>query len=353
MISELRLRNFRSYADESFEFGEGVNIIVGPNASGKTNLLEAILVLCRGGSYRAADKDLVSHNNEWSRLDGKSAEQARSIKLRLEFDVAKKEYVIGGTKYKRLPFLRSIPAVVFEPNHLQLLTESPEQRRVFIDDIIEQTVLSFGELRRRYKRTLAQRNSLLKQDFLADQLFVWNVRLSELGGQIAEARMSFIDAHRAQLASLYNTLAGKTFKADIVYETKLLKESYGSSMLKALEARTAVDRERGFTTIGPHRDDIGLLLGNYSLASSASRGETRTLLLALKLLEVQSLESARDSKPVLLLDDVFGELDGARRRALTDHLQDHQTFITTTDADIVIQHFMGDCTVIPLSSHID
>ncbi len=348
MISNLRLQHFRSYKDATFEFGSGVNIIVGPNASGKTNLLEAILVLCRGNSYRAADRDLLRHGADWARLGGDAGGKERSVKLRLQGEVIKKEHAIGGTILTRLPLLRTVPAVVFEPNHLQLLTESPELRRNFLDDVIEQTIPAYGELRRQYKRTLSQRNRLLKQDFLPDQLFVWNVRLSELGGQIAERRMAFVDEHRAQLSRLYNKLAGKKLKTNMIYETKLKPQAYGSAMLKGLEARTNKDRERGFTTIGPHRDDLQLLIGGYQLAASASRGETRTMLLALKLLEVQSIEKARGSLPILLLDDVFSELDGARRRALTEHLKDHQTFITTTDADIVVQHFLGNCTVIPL-----
>lgn len=349
MIADLRLQHFRSYRDTTFEFGSEVNIIVGPNASGKTNLLEAVLVLCRGKSYRAGDRELIAHKKEWARLDSHLHDQERSIKLLASEEAVKKEYIIGGTRLKRLPLMRSVPAVVFEPNHLQLLTESPELRRSFIDDIVEQTVPVFGELRRHYKRALAQRNSLLKQNFLPDQLFVWSVRLSELGGQIAEHRMSFIDAHQEQLARLYNTLAGKRVRAAMIYDTKLKKEAYSSALLKALESRTEIDRERGFTSVGPHRDDIRIELGGYPLAASASRGETRTVLLALKLLEVESIEKARDARPILLLDDVFSELDGKRRRALTEHLKDHQTFITTTDADIVIQHFLDNCTVIPLS----
>lgn len=347
MISDLRLQRFRSYSDESLEFGDGVNIIVGPNASGKTNLLEAILVLCRGNSYRASDTELIMHGKDWARLDGHVSAHERSIKLQLQNEAVKKEYIIDGTTLKRLPALRTVPAVVFEPSHLQLLTTTPELRRNFLDDLLEQTVPGFSEHRRNYRRALAQRNSLLKQTFTHDQLFVWNIRLSELGGLIATERMKFINEHTAELTKLYNKLAGKRHKSSLQYETKLQKDAYSSSLLRALESRTEVDKERGFTTVGPHRDDLGIYLGGYTLASSASRGETRTILLALKLLEVQVLETARGVKPILLLDDVFGELDGARRLALTEYLKNHQTFITTTDADIVVQHFLNDCTIIP------
>lgn len=349
MISNLRLQQFRSYADSTFEFGKGVNIIVGPNASGKTNLLEAVLVLCRGLSYRAPDRELVSHGGDWARLHGQVHDQERTVKIRLAADSAKKDYEIGGSKLTRLPLARTVPAVVFEPNHMQLLTESPELRRQFLDDVISQTKPAYDNLRRQYRRALAQRNRLLKQEFSTDQLFVWNLRLSELGGQIAQHRMEFIAEHRQALSKLYNTLAGKKTKSNMDYQTKLNKTSYGSALLKGLEARLEIDKERGFTTIGPHRDDLELQLEGHALADSASRGETRTMLLALKLLEVQSVEKARGNKPILLLDDVFSELDGARRRALTGHLQDHQTFITTTDADIVVQHFLEECTVIPTS----
>lgn len=345
MIDDLRLQNFRSYKDTTIEFGAGVNIIVGPNASGKTNLLEAVLVLCRGSSYRAPDSDLISHGSEWARIDGHFLGNERTIKLFEER--SKKEYIIGGTILKRLPLSRSVPVVVFEPNHLRLLTESPEHRRNFLDDIIEQTVPSFAEIRRQYKRALAQRNALLKQSSSRDQLFVWNIRLSELGGQVADHRITYVNDHRSELNKLYNKLVNKKYKTDMVYETKMSPDSYGSSMLKLLEKNVQIDQERGFTTIGPHRDDLQLLIKGYTLAASASRGETRTILLALKLLEVRSLEKSREHKPILLLDDVFSELDGARRMALTEHLRDHQTFITTTDADIVVQHFLDNCTVIP------
>lgn len=349
MITDLRLQHFRSYNDTTYEFGNSVNIIVGPNASGKTNLLEAILFLCRGHSYRAADTDLIAHTQDWARLDASLQQQTRSVKLIRRGDVVTKEFIIGGTGLKRLSLSKSIPVVVFEPNHLQLLTESPELRRIFLDDILEQTIPGFGELRRNYRRSLAQRNSLLKQAGDDDQLFVWSLRLSDIGGRIAEHRMRFVHEHSPLLKNLYGKLAGKKAQADLSYETKLSSENYGSSMLQALEARKNIDRERGFTTIGPHRDDLVPALNGYPLAAAASRGETRTMLLALKLLEVQSLERARDDKPILLLDDVFSELDGARRQKLTKHLQDHQTFITTTDADIVVQHFLDKCHVIPTS----
>ncbi len=348
MIENVRLQNFRSYEDSTFEFDGGVNIIVGANGSGKTNLLEAVLVLCKGTSYRASDQDLIQHNKPWARIDGTSQGLERTVKFVGEGEKLKKQFTIGGTTLARLPLSRSVPVVVFEPNNLQLLTESPDLRRNFLDDIIEQITPDYGGIRRQYKRALAQRNRLLKQEFLPDQIFVWNLRLSELGGQIAEKRSNYTITHKEELAKLYDKLAGKKTKSDMSYLTKINIDSYGSSMLKELEKRTDVDRDRGYTTIGPHRDDIKLTIGGYVLSEAASRGETRTMLLALKLLEVQSVEKARNYKPVLLLDDVFSELDGSRRTALTKFLERYQTFITTTDADIVLHNFAKKTKIIAI-----
>ncbi len=304
-------------------------------------------MLCKGGSYRNRDVELVTHKKNWSRLDGTFQAQTRSIKLVKQNDLLSKQFLINANEFKRLPMSRTVPVVVFEPNNLRMLTDSPDLRRSFLDDILEQSVPLFGSLRRTYKRTLAQRNALLKQAGTDDQLFVWSLRLSELGGQIALLRMRFIDKNSPLLADLYTKLVGKKTAAQLRYQTKQAESNYGSSMLGALESHKQIDRERGYTTIGPHRDDVQFIINGYPLAEAASRGETRTILLALKLLELKSLEETRGVKPMLLLDDVFSELDGRRRRALTEYLQDHQAFITTTDADIVVQHFLDNCTVIP------
>ncbi len=341
MITNLRLQNFRSYKDERFDFGDGVNIIVGPNASGKTNLLEGILVICRGASFRASDNELIAHGETWARLDSQVNSRTHSTKLQIQNARVVKDYVFDGSTYKRFSSTISIPAVLFEPSHLQLLTESPDLRRNFLDDMIEQVTLGYASLRRNYKRALAQRNSLLKQSFTPDQLFIWNVRLSEFGGQIAEARQRFIETHQEMLEDVYGELSGKSTEAGMCYITKLNTKTYASSMLNALDTHLEIDRERGFTTIGPHRDDLGLELRGYALSEVASRGETRTMLLALKLLEAKAIEHALQVKPILLLDDVFSELDAVRRAALTSFINDHQTFITTTDADILGKGLKG------------
>lgn len=351
MITSLRLQNFRSYRDAAFELASGVNIVVGPNASGKTNLVEALLVLARGSSYRAADLELIAFGADWARLDADLPDSSRLVKLVKETDTkVAKTFGIDGQKTSRLSPVRTLPAVLFEPNHLLLLSSSPELRRTLLDDLLEQTEPGFGPTRRHYKRVLAQRNSLLKKNprDLHEQLFVWNVRLSELGGQIVRQRSSLVERFSDRASELYGHLAQKDYKVALDYQSQFSPEQYETSLLNKLENSVSNDVLRGFTAYGPHRDDLLVKIDGHPVREAASRGEARTIVLMLKILELQLIEELRDQRPILLLDDVFSELDSKRRHALTNFLIDYQTFITTTDADMVISHFT-DSNIIPVA----
>jgi DNA replication and repair protein RecF len=346
MIDTLRLQNFRSYSDASFEFDAGVNIVVGPNASGKTNLLEAVLVLARGTSYRARDVELVKFDKSWGRLDGFFEKHTRTVKL----EPSAKTYVIDDKPYKRLSLEKTLPAVYFEPNHLQLMIRGPEQRRDYFDDLLERSQPPYKSLLNSYKRTLAQRNALLKHGrrHASQQLFVWNIRLSEQGSQIALARHELVRDINKGLSKSYSSITGKKAKVKIEYDNQFPVDNYASRLLHKLESAVDADFERGFTAYGPHREDFIFHLNGQPAAQSASRGETRSLLLALKIFELGLIEKVRGQKPIFLLDDVFSELDGSRRRALVESLKDHQTIITTTDAEAVLEYFSNQHRLIPL-----
>lgn len=350
VIDSLRLKKFRSYEDEGFEFDAGVNIIVGPNASGKTNLLEALLVCARGKSFRAKDTELIAFNEPWARLDVAGAQENRTIKLiKQENGLVKKEYVISNQTLSRLSLARMIPVVLFEPNHLLLLHGSPDNRREYLDDLSEQLVPGYTKARRDYRRILAQRNALLKRGLQTkNQLFAWNIRLSETGAILARQRSELTEQINARLKDLYQTLAGSNETVAIHYQSNHGIDNYSTSLLHALETYQDRDFERGFTSVGPHREDFLVTFNDREASETASRGETRTVLLAIKIIELGLIEKARDQKPLLLLDDVFSELDGRRRKALTDALRTHQTFITTTDADVILHNFTDSCRIIAL-----
>jgi DNA replication and repair protein RecF len=352
MISNLRLQQFRSYGDATFAFSEGVNIIVGPNGSGKTNLLEAILVAAHGSSYRVSDLDLLQFGTPWFRLDAhlEPNDSSRTVKLVTEPRQVK-SYELDGKPYQRLTINHLLPVVLFEPNHLQLLHGAPQLRRDYLDDILEQTTPGYISFRRNYRRVLAQRNALVKRQNLpsTQELFPWNLRLSELGATIARMRMALCEQLDEKLGDIYTHVSASTTKVAITYSPKFSIDSYETQLLQKLESHAQEDAIRGFTAYGPHREDFVVTYDGRPADEFASRGETRTAILTLKIIELQLLESVRELTPLLLLDDVFSELDGRRRHALTDFLQRYQTFLTTTDADVATQYFTSSSArAIPL-----
>lgn len=340
MITEISLQHFRSYDAATFEFGPNVNIVVGPNTAGKTNLLEALLVIARGGSYRAHDAELIGFGVPWARLDARVGEQRRTVKLQRVGERVIKSFDVDGQVVSRLHHNRTLPVVLFEPNHLLRLSSVPDLRRAFLDDLIEQTNPGFSVIRRQYKRVLTQRNALLKQNppNVSQQLFVWNIRLSELAGKVVRARQGLIDVCNGRLPAIYDGLSHSSASIALEYQTSIVGD-YETTLLRKLEQHVDVDVARGYTVHGPHRDDANVLLKGHVLQDAASRGEVRSVVLALKIVEMELLERARDIRPILLLDDVFSELDSERRKALTGYVQQYQTFITTTDADDVAKSF--------------
>ncbi|MCU0667096.1 MAG: DNA replication/repair protein RecF [Patescibacteria group bacterium] len=350
IITSLHLVQYRSYEDFAVELSPTVNIIVGPNASGKTNLLEAVLLLCGSSPFRAGVSDLIMYDKPWARIVSIMKQTERSVTLeRGEYSV-KRQYTIKGEKRQRLRFEDTVPVVLFEPEHMRLLTGSPERRREFLDEILSAIDPQYYRYKKQYTRALAQRNSLLKNysSNQANQLFIWNIRLSELAGYIVQERIKLLAILQADIGNLYSNIAGNKTKVDINYITPLPTDNYESVLLGKLEQSLDGDIAKGFTSYGPHRDDLDIKLSGKTAKGTASRGETRTMVLALKLLQVKLIESHRKNRPIILLDDVFSELDGSRRKALTNYLDKQQAIITTTDADVVSKDFAQHTNTISL-----
>ncbi len=338
-FTDIRLQNFRSYDDTSFEIGTGVNIVVGPNAAGKTNLIEALMLAAIGQTYKS-EENLIKDTKPWARIDVHTDQNdQRSVKI-LAGPKQIKEFELEQKTYKRFPYSKSHAVVLFEPNDLMLIHGEPSGRRKFVDDILSQLSSDYKTILGNYKRTLSQRNSLLKQDSgIEKQIFVWDVRLAELAGEIVEKRLALLASFNKQLGQTYSVIAKTPTKLEMHYSSKISHTNYSSKLLKGLEESLNIDRARGFTGLGPHRDDIVFEMQNKKDASLASRGEARSLVLALKIIQLSLLEEKLGVKPLLLLDDVFSELDGQRRKSLTQHLKNHQTIITTTDADVLAKNF--------------
>lgn len=344
----LQLQQFRSYADFEVEFSPDVTIIVGPNGSGKTNLLEAVYVLSQGTSFRVADKELVRRDMPFGRAEGRYGDQQR-IFLFDPHVKPPKQFSIDGNKKHRLHASQRVPVVLFEPDELRLLSGSPQRRRDYMDGLLARLWPVAARQRGQFERALLQRNNILKQaaerggQQYGDELFVWDIKFSEYASALVAHRMNLITRWNERLGDLYSAIAQSPSMVEVHYKSDLAAhpKDYMTGLLHALQGRRAHDIARGFSGAGPHRDDITVLLNGVDAAVSASRGEVRTLLLALKIIELDLLAAQSEHPPLLLLDDVFSELDAVRREALTKLTRQYQTIITTTDADIR-RSFGGD-----------
>ncbi len=346
MITDIHLQNFRSYKDSSFDIGDKVNIIIGQNGSGKTNLLESIMMITKGSSYRAKDPHLLLLGSKWSRIEAHTPDQTRILKITQDQDKTAKKFEINTQIISRLKLEHTIPIVLFEPNHLQLLAGSPEARREYLDDILSQTKPGYKQLIIKYKRLVAQRNNLLKNPPVnKHSIFAWNVQLSGMGGKIFRFRQELITAINQDITNIYRSISKNDDQIELKYISEFDSNNYETKLLHSLEDYSQ-DQMRGYTLHGPHRDDFKIFINGHEFSAVASRGETRTTLLALKLIEAKIIEDYTNKKPILLLDDVFGELDQQRRKLLTNKIKDYQSFITTTDADVVIKHFDKSANII-------
>lgn len=337
MFQRVRLHQFRSYQEHEFALSPHVTIISGPNGSGKTNLLEALYVLSKGTSFRAADADLTQFTQPWWRIAGVLQDETKRT---VQFDTAKstsrKQFVLDGAKRQRLSYQQKLPVVLFEPNDLRLLQGSPARRRLFIDTLIAQSEPLYGPLLGKYDRALRQRNNLLKSSTTtSDDLFVWNVSLSEYGARIVAFRQKYVALLRQHISKQYQAIARTQDEVTVSYPYYEEDSSVQQSLLAHLHNNEMRDKALGYTTVGPHRHDVLFFMNGTDVSVVASRGEARSMVLALKLIEVEMLRERRDTPPLLLLDDVFSELDKERRAALIELGATTQTVITTTDADVI------------------
>ncbi len=336
MVESLELLNFRSYREAKFDLGPEVNLIVGPNATGKTNLLEGLFVLCATKSFRAGDLDLIHNGDSFYKVVGKDG--ATDYQLSFE-DKEKKEKIAkrGGRKQSLTEYLGNLQAVLFEPNDLNLPSGAPEKRRRYLDYILCQTDRHYLKELIRYRKILRQRNKLLENfniGSVKEQIFAWDLQLAEAALEIYNRRTKLINFFNQIADDLYGQIAGKKIELNLAY-IPTVEGDYGTEFMNALARNLTSDLAAGFTTIGPHREDLRINFGDREIGTVASRGETRTAVLVLKLAELAYTEGQSDQKPILLLDDVFSELDEKRRNFLVKRLKGYQSLITTTEVGML------------------
>ncbi len=340
-IERVELTNFRSYEGAAFELHPDVTIVVGPNASGKTNLLESLYVLASTKSFRAKDRDLIRHDQDFFRVVAQAGDQEYALGFSTADGRTEKKITHDGVKRTLVGHVGQIQVTLFEPSDLDLVSGPPEGRRRYLDFILCQTDRNYLKTLQQYRRVLRQRNALLDgfdMEGIRRQIFAWDMKLAELACEIYERRQGLIGVLNEAIPLLYREIAGSDVEVELEYLPSVQGE-YAKEFLETLALNLTRDLGAGFTTIGPHREDFKVHFKNNDISAVASRGEVRTVVLACKLAELEYAETQTGIRPILLLDDVFSELDRGRRSFLLNRLRDHQTIITTTDADAITREF--------------
>jgi len=336
VLKSLILRNFRNYSQGEFNFSSGINLVVGPNAVGKTNLLEAIYLLATGRSFRAeVESEMINYNEQISDIKCQiSNEEVLEIILtRGQINgkrVAKKIYKVNGVNRRMIDFVRHLRVVYFGPEDLEIVVDSPARRRDYLDSVLEQVDREYRRASLSYRKGLRQRNKLLEQ--IRDEekprsvLYFWDRLLIENGGVITEKREEFIN--------FVNQQPDYFEKLELVYDKSIISP-------QRLKQYTEEEVASGMTLVGPHRDDFITQIQNpkfkiqNKLSAFGSRGEQRTAVFCLKLAEMEFITQKTGQRPVLLLDDIFSELDHQRRKRLLEVIPRQQTIITTTDLHLI------------------
>lgn len=334
IITQVRVQHVRAHKDYVLELSPETTVITGANGSGKTSLTEAVYIALRGSSFKGSDADVLQVDADWYRIDVQLQDgTTRTVKYTPTAETSKKQFDIDGKKHARLPAGKKHPVVLFEPEHLQLFSGSPARRRRFIDQLIANVEPAYSTILSRYDRALKQRNAALKRGVSHDNLFAWNVALSEYGEKIISKRAEYIAIMNERIAQSYGTIASTGDNITVhypAYNTKGIQQQ----LLLQLEANLAKDSIVGYTTVGPHRHDITFKFNGNDVRRIASRGEVKSVVVALKYIEMKIIEYLLGVRPLIILDDVHGELDANRRKNLTKLFSDYQVIITSTESNI-------------------
>lgn len=333
-LDRLWLGDLRSYESAELTLAPGLTVLLGDNGQGKTNVLEAISWLATLASFRGAPTEaLIRQGAERAVIRAEGEREGRAILLEAELVASGRNRVLVNRQpLKRARDLLGVLRVtVFSPDDLQLVKGGPAERRRYLDDALVASHPRYDALRSESDKVLKQRNALLKgaggrlDESAAFTLDVWDTKLVESGGALASARQNLLDRLAPMLSQTYDAVANRPAEVTATYVAEWAKVGLD----EALAASRKDDVRRGVSTVGPHRDDVELCLAGLPARTHASQGEQRSLALALRLAAHHVITDVTGSTPVLLLDDVFSELDPARGDALLANLPAGQTLLTS------------------------
>lgn len=345
-INFVEVRNFRNYYYEKFYLSNGINILLGDNAQGKTNLLEGIYFSCIGKSFKTKnEKDLIKTGSVNAKIIIDFEKNNGNNTINIEFKDGQKFVKLNEINItKTSSMLGNLACVFFSPSELKLVKEAPEDRRRFLDIDISQLNLTYYNSLVKYNKILKERNKLLKsldsEKVIDETLPIWDWQLARAASEIILFRLEFIEKLEKYSKIEHNNLSGG--KEDLVLEYSSCDNFNGKTqseiedmLVKKLTGSHEKDIKLKYTTVGPHRDDIKIFLNGMEVKSFGSQGQQRTSLLSIKLAELEIFKEKFDEYPILLLDDVFSELDENRKQRLFDRVKNIQTIITTTKFDML------------------
>ncbi len=345
-VKSLELENFRNLKNATIIPSEGINVICGDNAQGKTNLIECMWLFTGGRSFRGAkDNELISFGKNYAKAKLCFNSCGRDQIIEINIKNGRRNAILNDVPKSYISqIIGTFCAVIFSPNHLTLIKNGPEGRRNFIDSAICQIKPSYASVLAKYKRVLNERNALLKDiphhRELEDTLDIWNERLSLEGSVIAYERFIYIKKLSELAVKFYDGISnGKekmslSNKSSFCCSENMNHTEIKNLFLSALQKKQNEDIYAGFTTVGVHRDDLTVKINDKDAKSFGSQGQQRSAVLALKLAEASVLGEEKREKPVILLDDVLSELDSSRQDYLLNRLSDIQVFITCCEYSV-------------------
>jgi DNA replication and repair protein RecF len=363
-LQSLELNNFRNHRHFEKEFSNDTIILLGPNTIGKTNIIEAIRFLSLFKSFRTSNsQDMIYWGENLAKVEGKINNQ-KVLKnifgalLKKDKDSQiKREIKIDGAKISTRQAVGTIQTVIFSPEDIQLISSGPSKRRRYLDTVLGQLSQSYYAALRDYNRALWQRNMILSQPHQSSEIEIWEEQLAANGSVLISKRSAFIEEINKEIPGLYKSLAGagdlrityqpRFFEPGV--EILLSREKIKQILLHSFQKSRPLDYRYKNTSTGPHRDDFNLVLNNRQIINHGSRGEWRSAILSLKVAEKNYIKKITASQPILLLDDVFSELDDTRRQALTDQIIEAQVFISTTDRNHLGSQIQKTAQLINLS----
>ena len=355
-IESIELKDFRNYEDFSYGFDPGVNLIIGKNAQGKTNLIEGIYLSSIGRSFRTVhDQELIRFGADMAQIRVKAQKKYVStrVEIRIQRPSRKQIKKDGSIVHKTSQLIDNILIVVFSPDDLRIVKEEPEKRRKFIDRELAQIKPAYYRSLAGYKKALLQRNTYLKEEVVDPGLLeLWNEQLIGYGSDLIRMRKEFVDKINTFSGKIHSSITNGRENLKVEYHASVpycedpeeQKRTFREQLLEVQDK----DIRMRTTSKGPHKDDLHFFLDGINVRYYGSQGQQRTCALSLKLAELDFIREETGEEAILLLDDVMSELDEERRKYLVKTLSGTQLFITMTDAEPDLLEMYGQAKIIPI-----